>query len=146
MTTDTKELIRTIRQNHIFMIASIDSILKELAVSQTLTRKEYLSLRPEYRSLQGAILNHFQIQNAAFYQNLNEQAQGEEDQKALRFLIQDLKELKVRTLMLADEHPADMGDVTPKNFKHDFTDYIQALIGRLRNEEKLLLPILEKIT
>jgi hypothetical protein len=144
MTTDTKEIIRSLRQNQATLLQTIDDISRAISISHIIDRKNYLSLRPKFNFLQSAIFNHFQIQNEALYQMLERQATEDEDKSALRFLIQDLKELKIMTLMLVEEHPADMGDVTPKNFKRDFTDYIHAFTLRLSQEEKLLVPLLEK--
>lgn len=146
MLIDTKEILRTLRQNHLTILHTIDDITKTTTSGQVFTRKDYLTARPGLRDLQNSILNHLQKQNDSFYHDLeSSDLLSSEEQKNIRFLKEDLRGFKVKTLLFFDEHPADMGDVNPKNFKRDFSDYLQELMARVRHEEEFLMPIIEKI-
>ncbi|NCB50222.1 MAG: hypothetical protein EOM53_06090 [Alphaproteobacteria bacterium] len=71
-------------------------------------------------------------------------ASHDEDSATAHFLLQDLKEIKIKTWFFIDEHPADMGDIHPKNFLVDLKSFSLGLTARIKTEREQLIPLIEK--
>ena len=68
-----------------------------------------------------------------------------EDGTLVEFLTLDLKDMKVKALLFFDEFPADLGDVSPKNFPKKFSDFADQVMSRFKVEEGYLMPLFEKL-
>ncbi len=140
MNASYKDSASTFKQNHITLATCLDDIAQSISASLVLTRQHYLSIKPLIRSLQQALFNHLQLQNQHFYERLKEQQRGAPNN--LEFLEQDLKGYKIQALIFFDEHPADMGDLNPKNFKATFSEFSVKTVNRINVEKNFLLPLL----
>ena len=130
------KLLQELKIGHIAMIEQIDQIHQVI--------RHYPDVKPKLRELQTILFNHFEKQKQKFYQLLTEYfLSDQEKSKNIQFLEQDIKNLKVKTLIFYDEHPADMGDIRPKAFIRDFQVFSGDLTGRMYDERKYLFPLIE---
>lgn len=128
--------MQELKMGHLAMIEQIDQIHQVI--------HHYPDVKPKLRGLQTILLNHFEKQKQKFYQLLMEHfLSNQEKSKNIQFLEQDIKNLKVKTLIFYDEHPADMGDIRPKAFMLDFQVFSGDLTGRMYDERKYLFPLIE---
>ncbi|MBF0523348.1 MAG: hypothetical protein HQL24_09890 [Candidatus Omnitrophica bacterium] len=135
---DSKAIIIELKIAH-------EAILKLLDQIQAVMHA-YPKAKPFVRELQDLLLNHFERQNRKLIGFLQSVAMEHNDQsKDAHFLLQDLKDIKIKTWFFIDEHPADMGDVNPKNFIADFKDFSLCLSFRIKTERDRLIPLLESI-
>ena len=105
----------------------------------------YVLAKPLLRQLYDVLLNHFEKQNRHLVGFLdNRIAQKKQDSPLAQFLSQDLKEIKIKLWFFIDEHPADMGDIHPKNFLRDFKDFSLSVLSRIKTEQEQLIPVIEK--
>lgn len=119
-------------------------ILHRLGVIETCLRS-YREAKPLLRELQPKLLAHFEEQKDSLYDQLKSIYKDDrEKQKMIEFLIHDLKNIKINMLVFFDAHPADMGDIRPKNFIFDFQVFSSQLLARLKTEEDFLMPLLSK--
>ena len=145
MSLPIRDIFSSLKQNHIAILTNLDDIRQAISSTLELTRKQYLWVKPQLRGFEAALFNHFQLQSKDLYAQLLISA-GEGSIKDIEFLVEDLKDFKVKTLMFFDDHPADMGDLSPRNFRvtfYAFADYVQA---RMNAERDFLFPLLEKIS
>ena len=144
MTSPGQEPFRTLKQNHIALLGLIDDILGGVSGSLELTRKQYLGLKPQWRLFQNVLFNHYSVQNKEFYDYLKQNCSDPTEVKKIEFLIEDLKDSKIAALLFFDQHPSDMGDINPKDFKSGFYIFASRIKSRISAERDLLLPLLEK--
>ena len=144
MSLPIRELIAALKQNHIVILTNLEDINQMISGSLEFSRKQYLSVKPNLRSLQAIVFDHFQLQNKDLYDKIKSDLSGDVG-KDVEFLIEDLKEFKIKTLMFFDEHPADMGDINPRNFKATFHIYSSQVHERMSAEKDFLFPLLEKL-
>ena len=133
----SSDVIVQLKLSHGAILNCIDQI-------QPLLRS-YPQAKLKLREFQNQILLHFERQNTilcneliAFY------ASDRQIGKIIEFLIHDLKEVKIKTLLFFDDHPGDMADIRPKNFIRDFTDFSHIIFVRINMEREHLFPIIEK--
>jgi hypothetical protein len=118
----------------------LDLLARLQAVSHT-----YALAKPVLRDLSNILLNHFEKQNrklVGFLQDI--MVEHDEDSPTAHFLLQDLKEIKIKTWFFIDEHPADMGDIHPKNFLADLKGFSASLTARIKTEREQLIALIEK--
>ncbi|MDP8213270.1 MAG: hypothetical protein P9X22_08305 [Candidatus Zapsychrus exili] len=109
--------------------------------------RSYKNVKPKLRDLEKILLDHFERQNRQTFDVLEKVVNiGGQIGSDAKFLLQDFKEIKVKTLIFIEDHPADMGDINPKNFVSDFRDFSSSLALRIEVEKSLLIPILESLT
>ena len=103
----------------------------------------YYEVKKKLIVLYEEIFQYLSLQKSDRFERLREALVGEPDKlKIVNFLENDLKELRITMYWFSDEHRADMGDMNPKNFIRDFQELSQSLVGRIKREEELLLPLL----
>ena len=133
-----KDMIAKIKVHHQCLVDSLNQI-------RPLVRS-YHETKPLMRELQEILLAHFQFQSKSFYEQLRDfYAEDHKAQKMIEFLVQDLKELKVQTLILFDDHPGDMMDIKPGHFLKDFEVFSKSLLDRINIERDYLIPMVEKL-
>ena len=109
--------------------------------------RNYLQARQFLPSFQAKLLEHFKIQNSAFFDQLVGRVAADPKQvKMVEFLSVNLKDLKIKTLIFFDEHSGNMMDVKPKNFISDFAGFSDDVLFRINAEREYLIPMLKDIS
>lgn len=131
------EILSEIRSNHLFLLDSLEKVEGVL--------HQYSQAKPLLRELEQRLLKHLGLQNAAFYDELLRRAiPASQDQKIIHSLKQDVIDLKVQFLTFFDDHPADMGDIRPRNVIQHFQVLSNNIMARIKMEREYLCPLLEK--
>ena len=130
------ELIKQFKTAHQSILVTIDQI-------NPMTRS-YRQAKPFIRDLQTKLLAHFERQNDSLFKPLEEfHAEHRPSAKMIEFLRYDLKDIKIKLLVFFDRHSGEINDIYNRSFPKDFTEFSQAVIGRIKVEEDFLLPLLK---
>src|SRR5262245_27219093 len=88
--------------------------------------RSYPQAKPRLRTFETLLFRHFEIQSGQFFDRLEQVAsENREKIKMVEFLREDLKEMKVKTLIFFDAHSGQMNDHHFKTFPKDFMDFSQ---------------------
>ena len=108
--------------------------------------RDYLRIKSKLKDLEAKLLLHFGKQDIAFFARLQEfYASASSTIKIISFLGDDLKDIKVKTLVFFDRYPAEIGDIGKPMFPLDFMEFSKTVISRIEIEENFLLPLLKKM-
>lgn len=130
---DNKEIIVTFHLAH-------DAILGVLVQVQSV--RAYPQARRNLRELQEQIFPHLKRQDEIL-KRLAAHYAGQRDQsKIIEFLVYELKELRIKSLIFFDTYETAAGEVAARNFSKEFLEFSRAVVNRLKMEEDYLLPLL----
>ena len=133
--TDILHAIEISHQNLLAIVSQIRPVTRN-----------YLQARQFLPSFQAKLLEHFSLQNAAFFERLVQRAATDPQQlKMVEFLSVNLKDLKIKTLVFFDEHSGNMIDLKPKNFINDFVAFSDDVLFRINAEREYMIPLLKDI-
>ncbi len=127
--------LKEFRVRHQSIIEAIDRI--QLAI------RDYNKVRPLVYDLQIKWFHHLGRQDQLFFAPIAEFHRL--DPKALKmlgFLQDDLRDMKIKSLVFFDRHPGQMGDLRQKTFITDFSLFSKEVLARIEIEETQLIPLL----
>ena len=132
------DLIRQFKVAHQSILVTIDQINQNI--------RSYSKAKPFIRDLQAKLLAHFERQNDSLFKPLEGfHADHRPSAKMIEFLRYDLKDIKIKLLIFFDRHSGEINDMCNRSFPKDFTEFSQAVIGRIKVEEDFLLPLLKLV-
>lgn len=135
---NSEELLTSLRTSHQEIVDSIDQI-------QPLLRS-YSPAKARIREMHKRVLDHFGRQTGKLFDELRAFYKADREAlKLIEFLIHDLKDVKIKYLVFADEHSGELSDVKARSFPKDFSGFSSAILGRIKIEEEYLFPLLEKL-
>jgi hypothetical protein len=102
-------------------------------------------IQPNLFVLGQQLVLHWRLLDTDFWAELLKNAAVRPAQgKMLDFLIQDLKEVKVKHFSFFEKHAAEPGPGLYPLIR-DFTEFVRAVMDRFQLEEEYLLPILRDL-
>jgi hypothetical protein len=130
------DLITSVRRSHEGILSLIDQ-------TGTVVRI-YSQARNILRDLEEHLSAHLRRQDREFYQRLKDHyAQERESLKMIEFLVHDLKEIKIKSLIFFEKHATNTGNLAAARFfPRDFMEFKEAIINRIKIEEEYLIPLL----
>ena len=132
------DLIKQFKLAHQSILVTIDQINPII--------RSYRQAKPFIRDLQAKLLAHFERQNNSLFKPIEEfYADHRPSAKMIEFLRYDLKDIKIKLLIFFDRHSGEIDDICSRSFPKDFTEFSQAVIGRMKVEEDFLLPLLKLV-
>ncbi len=144
MTIDNEVVIAKLKMAHEAIILALDDIHKHFPSQRQLTVAAYNQVKPYVRHLQESLLGCFQLQKDTLFTHLSSfYSADRENMKMIEFLREDLKNVKIQSLIFFETHPADMGDLGGANFHSDFMNLSDLLAARIKSEQTYLLPLLK---
>ncbi len=134
----SEELIEDFKVNH-------KAIIDTLGQLQLLTRS-YLEAKPKIRELERKLLPYFQSENKEFFDRLSGfYASDRPSLKMIEFLVDDLKDLKIKFLIFFERHSGGMEDRHWRDFPVDFTKFSNEILARIKIEKDYLFVLLNRI-
>ena len=130
-----KESLQFLSQSHQLILETIDEI-------QPLLRSPVLA-KIKMQALYLYLSKHFNRQDEAFLNEVKSLGQsGEISVKMVDFLVQDLKDLKVRLFIFSEQYLQGIISKKEPNFARDFKELMEDVVARLYVERNYLLPLL----
>lgn len=134
----TEALIEQLRRQR-------ESILRSLLRLRSLAH-HYREARKWTGGCREEVYLYLGRQGDAFYDHLREYyKENRPALKIIEFLIQDLKELKVKSFIFFEKYGADNPLEQGRHFVRDLREYQQTVEDRFRAEDDYLNPILQRI-
>lgn len=131
----SKELLKDFKTRHQAIVNTLEKI--------GVLSRSYSAAKLYIRQLNELLLAHFGGQKEEFFKKLSEFYKDEEAQKTIKFLMHDLKGLRVELLAFLEKYTGEMGDRGSPQFPRDLADFSRQVVSRIRIEEEYLFGLLE---
>jgi hypothetical protein len=131
-------LILRLQKSHRAVVRSISEIQPYL--------RRFPEVRPRLMILEEQLLLHWSLQDVGLWEKLqaNASLQGAQE-KMVDFLIQDLKEMKIKHFSFFEKYGSDAKQGSTYQLTQHFTEFIRAIMARFQMEEEYLLPMLRDL-
>jgi len=130
-------LIKTFKQDHQNILTTLEKI-KNIGT-------DYPSMSSALKEIKEAFLAHMSLEDAEFYVNLRRKVQLSQDLiRTLDFLIKNLEDLKISSLIFFEKYTSQEADFMEKEFASDFHNFYEKIRKRIELEENQLFPLFGK--
>ena len=127
----------TLRQGH--------QALKECIVAVQTVVRSYPEARPALHALETVLITHWERQTQQVFTDLSRFFQeSRQDIKMLEFLLHDLKDMKIKTLVFYDQYSGALPIQEAHSLRKNFHRFTEDILNRIRIEEEYFLPLLAK--
>lgn len=127
-------LIKTFKQDHQNILTTLEKV-KNIGT-------DYASMSGALREIKEAFLAHMNLEDAEFYVNLRRKVQlGQDLVRTLDFLIKNLEEMKISSLIFFEKYATHEADFMEKEFALDFHNFYERVVKRIDLEENQLFPL-----